>query len=252
MIETRYRIDGCPVPIALLADTHDTDPAPILASLRSHAPTLITLAGDFVRGRKPRPGDSIGESRNALALLAGCAALAPTFLSVGNHDAYLTQADFDAVRATGAKLLDNAFLPFDAGGRRLVVGGLSSGYHTAYRRCGATERDVRSPDPETAWLADFAAAEGYHILLMHHPEYIRLVPPSVELVLSGHAHGGQWRFYDLRTKAWRGVYAPDQGLFPPLTGGVVDGRLVISQGLSNPAGLPRLHNDTEIVYIDGG
>ena len=111
MIETRYRIDGCPVPIALLADTHDTDPAPILASLRSHAPALIALAGDFVRGRKPRPGDSIGESRNALALLAGCAALSPTFLSVGNHDAYLTQADFDAVRATGAKLLTTPFSP---------------------------------------------------------------------------------------------------------------------------------------------
>ena len=85
---------------------------------------------------------------------------------------------------------------------------------------------------------------------MHHPEYIRFIPPSVELVFSGHAHGGQWRFYDLRKKAWRGVYAPDQGIVPELTGGIVDGRLVISRGLSNPAGIPRIQNEPEIVYIE--
>ena len=70
-------------------------------------------------------------------------------------------------------------------------------------------------------------------------------------MISGHAHGGQWRFYDLRTKQWRGVYAPDQGLLPKLTGGIVGGRQIISRGLSNPAFVPRLNNDTEIVYIDG-
>ncbi len=250
MTETRYRIKNFPVPAALLTDTHGTDPEPLLESLRRHAPALIALAGDFVPGLKPRPDVRVEQSRNVTALLAGCAGLAPTFVSLGNHEAYLSREDLDTVRAAGVTLLENGYVARDIGGAQVVVGGLSSGYYTAYQRYGATERTVKSPDPDTGWLEGFAAQEGYHILLTHHPEYIRLVPPSVELALSGHAHGGQWRFYDLRTKAWRGVYAPDQGLFPKLTGGVVDGRQIISRGLGNTTHLPRIHNDTEIIYIE--
>ncbi len=252
MTETHYKITGFPVHAALLTDTHGADPAPLLASLRQHAPGLIALAGDFVPGLKPRPGVRVEGSRNVTELLTGCAGLAPTFISLGNHEAYLSPDDLKSIRATGATLLDNSYVTADIGGTRLVVGGLSSGYYTAYQQYGATERMVRSPDPDTGWLEGFAAGEGYHILLMHHPEYIRLIPRSVELALSGHAHGGQWRFYDLCAKQWRGVYAPGQGFFPKLTGGVVDSRQIISRGLGNTTHLPRIHNDMEIVYIDRG
>ena len=254
MTETLYSIKGCPGSIALLTDTHDADPAPILASLRAHAPALILHGGDFVHGRKPRPGAPMAESPNAIRLLEGCAALAPTYVSIGNHEAYLSHEDLARVRATGVTLLDNAYAPASVGPARLVIGGLSSGYYTACQRSMASAPDRRPtpgrrPAPETGWLEGYIAAEGYHILLTHHPEYFRLLPPGIELALSGHAHGGQWRFYDVRTKQWRGVYAPDQGLFPQLTGGMVDGRLVISRGLNNVTHIPRLHNDTEIVYF---
>lgn len=250
MTETHYTIEGCPISIALLADAHDTDPEPILTSLRRHAPALIAVTGDVVRGSKPCLGARVEESQNAMELLRACAGLAPTFMSIGNHEAYLSPADIESIRAAGVTLLDNSFTALTLEERRVVVGGLSSGYYTAYQRCGATEKTVRSPAPDAAWLAGYAAASGYHVLLMHHPEYICHVPPGVELVLSGHAHGGQWRFYDLRRKKWRGVYAPDQGLLPRLTAGLVDGRLLISRGLGNPVGLPRLCNDTELVYIE--
>ena len=251
MTETHYTLPGCPVPIALLTDAHDADPAPVLASVQARAPALIAVAGDLIHGRKPTLGARMAESRNALALLTACARLAPTFVSLGNHEAYLSRDDLDVIRATGAALLDNSWTALDLGGARLVVGGLTSGYYTAYQRTGATEETVHSPPPETGWLDGFAAEPGYHVLLMHHPEYIRFLPPAVELALSGHAHGGQWRFYDLLQRQWRGVYAPDQGLFPRLTGGVVDGRLVISRGIGNPAGIPRLFNGPEVVYIAG-
>lgn len=259
MTETNYTMKGCPILIAFLADTHDTAPGPILASLRSRSPALIVHTGDFLHGWKQRSDISMNECRNALKLLQSCAELAPTFLSIGNHESYLSENDIEIIGSTGVTLLDNRYVTLEMKGRKAVIGGLSSGYYTAFRqrKISAAEsyseikKQHKTPKPEIGWLRDFAGADGYHILLMHHPEYISLVPPSIELTLSGHAHGGQWRFYDLRTKQWRGVYAPDQGLLPKLTGGIVDGRQIISRGLSNPAFVPRLHNDPEIIYIDG-
>ena len=98
--------------------------------------------------------------------------------------------------------------------------------------------------PETRWLSDFAAQPGFHVLLSHHPEYWPLIPSSIELVLSGHAHGGQWRFFN------RGVFAPSQGWWPKWTKGVYEGRLVISAGLSNTTWVPRIGNPTEVVYLE--
>ena len=94
------------------------------------------------------------------------------------------------------------------------------------------------------WLTDFAALPGYHILLSHHPEYFPFIPQSIELILSGHAHGGQWRVLG------RGVYAPGQGFWPKWTSGIIDGRMVVSRGLANTAKLPRINNPTEIVYME--
>jgi predicted MPP superfamily phosphohydrolase len=114
---------------------------------------------------------------------------------------------------------------------------------------------------------------GYRILLCHHPEYRdrylrklsaqsdgRGVPSAgrndqaenldIDLILSGHAHGGQWRLYNPFKRQWIGVFAPGQGLWPRWTKGVYEGRLVVSAGLSNTVSVPRLFNPTEIVYIE--
>jgi predicted MPP superfamily phosphohydrolase len=92
-------------------------------------------------------------------------------------------------------------------------------------------------------MEDFAVAPGYHILLSHEPHCFSLVPSSIDLMLSGHAHGGQWRLFG------RGVFAPGQGWFPRYSKGVYEGRLVVSAGLSNTTWVPRLFNPTEVVYI---
>ena len=66
---------------------------------------------------------------------------------------------------------------------------------------------------------------------------------DVTLVLSGHAHGGHWRFFG------RGVYAPGQGLLPKYTSGVLDNRCVISRGVGDHTRIPRLFNPREVVII---
>ena len=100
-------------------------------------------------------------------------------------------------------------------------------------------------EPDIGWLEEFERQPGYRILLCHHPEYYPrfLKGRDIDLILSGHAHGGQWRI------GRQGIFAPSQGLFPRLTEGVHDGRLVISRGLANRTPVPRLNNPPEIVYI---
>ena len=100
------------------------------------------------------------------------------------------------------------------------------------------------------WLDDFERQPGYKILLCHHPEYVPryLQNRCIDLIVSGHAHGGQWRYYSRRRQEWRGIYAPGQGLLPKLTEGI-HGNHVISRGLSNNTPIPRLNNPPELVYI---
>lgn len=103
--------------------------------------------------------------------------------------------------------------------------------------------------PDTSWLHDFAASSGYHILLSHHPEYYPFIPSSIDLVLSGHAHGGQWNYYSFKDRRWKGIFAPGQGLFPKYTSGMY-GKMIVSRGLANTTWVPRICNPTEVVYVN--
>ena len=215
MVETIYRIPGMPR-TALLSDLHGRDPAPVLASVRAHKPSLIAIAVDILYGSQPADDMSpLDTQENVLPFLCACAALAPTFLSLGNHEWMLLPSDLERIAATGVTVLDNSWIEWNG----VVIGGLTSGYVMDYRRFLPTldeqERaGVRYPkghtisgirgavtasqhQPEAAWLQVFSATAPNlpHILLSHHPEYFPLVPPSVDLVLSGHAHGGQWRIF---------------------------------------------------------
>ena len=71
---------------------------------------------------------------------------------------------------------------------------------------------------------------------------------KIDLVLSGHAHGGQIRVMG------QGIFSPGQGLFPKYTAGIHRGKygsMVISRGLSNPYSyVPRLGNPCEVVYVE--
>ena len=93
----------------------------------------------------------------------------------------------------------------------------------------------------------------------HHPEYYIKEPDGrgvftgnpglrnhedIDLILAGHAHGGQWRFFS------RGVLAPGQGLMAKYVRGAY-GNMIVGTGVSNTAAplIPRLFNPREIVEI---
>ena len=253
MQETFYTVPGCPVRIALVSDLHERPYGAVLASLERNRPDLICVPGDFFYGCLAKSGLK-AEVSGVLPFFSACAKLAPCFVSLGNHEWMIQPEDIALIRDTGVRLLDNAFVSCEIAGEALVLGGLSSARVSACQRLQRAGYDLEDANlytrtakavPELAWLDAFCAAPGYRILLCHHPEYYPryLRSRDIPLILSGHAHGGQVRLFG------RGLFSPGQGLFPRLTCGVEDGRLVISRGLANCQKVPRLFNPPELVYV---
>ncbi len=165
-------------------------------------------------GRELKSAEKHGEE-----FLRNISGIAPCFYSKGNHDMYLECVP------QGITMLENSYVFLD---ENIVIGGISE-YAT------------------TEWLDEFAALPQYHILLCHHPELYSplLKERNIELIVSGHAHGGQIRI------GGKGLYAPGQGFFPKYTKGVYDKRLVVSAGLSDNGGIiPRVNNPTEVVVLE--
>ena len=275
--ETVYSLSGCPrqMTLALVADLHDRPGQAVLRSLKARRPQAICLVGDLIHGDVDRALPvKLYASKHALPFLAECIPIAPTFYALGNHEWALGEADLALLQSMGVHVLHNRWEALAPG---IWMGGLSSArvaalsdgaliLHSANRYPAKWKRYLPFGSgglppmlPSSAWLEDFCRLEGYKILLSHHPEYWDRQEPflrerAIDLVLSGHAHGGQVRFYDPFSRQWRGLFAPEQGFFPKMTAGIHEGacgRMVISRGLANTAGpIPRLMNPRELVYID--
>ena len=252
MKDTIYRYNT-PLRIALLADLHDREFGRITDSLKAHKPDMICIAGDVVhRVDTQTERLVIHQTKYVFPFLNASAEIAPTFMSLSNHEWTLCDEDIEVMTETGVTILDNSFVQY----KDVVIGGLSSADVTAYREY-RRDKPERYPnwdygdrpdatEPDVAWLDDFCKQDGYNILLCHHPKYRDryLKDISIDLVLSGHAHGGQIRVFG------RGLFAPGQGILPKYTSGV-HGNMIISKGLANTAGMiPRLFNPREVVYIE--
>ena len=246
MKKSFYTVEAEPyvraVTVALVSDLHGEDPSDALTALREERPDYILMPGDIFEALT---GEGDEKEQNGLRLLRESVAIAPTFYSTGNHEDGAVHCWFpwqtkkirerkydgalkERIRSTGVHLLQNEYLTVDG----IVFGGLTSGLLTG-------------DQPELSWLEDFCRADGYKILLCHHPEYFKryLRAMPIDLTVSGHAHGGQWRFFG------RGVFAPGQGIFPKYTSGVYENRLAVSRGLRAKGHVPRFFNPTETVFL---
>ena len=95
----------------------------------------------------------------------------------------------------------------------------------------------------------FAAPPNPTVLLAHRPEFLaQYADHGADVVLSGHAHGGQ-----VRLPLIGPLFAPHQGWLPALTEGVHrqgDTAMVISRGLGNSVVGVRVNNPRELVVVD--
>ncbi|MDO5133651.1 MAG: metallophosphoesterase [Eubacteriales bacterium] len=250
--------------VALITDFHNGDAAAVCAALDTCGADLIAVAGDLFLGYHFRSGGEIfSRQKNVLPLIRHCVKLAPTFFSLGNHEWIASEADLSALAEEGVVVLDNRWVRDRE--RGLVIGGLTSAMMTDCRKFrrkygenAEYPHKTRHTDrmflrTDAGWLDEFTAQEGYRILLSHHPEYWCLREPmlrrrKIDLVLSGHAHGGQIRLFG------QGLYSPGQGPFPHYTGGVFRGPhgcMAVSRGTTNTASIiPRLFNPPEVVVLE--
>ncbi len=230
VILTHKQIES--ISIALISDLHGRPYEPVLRCLDSRRPDLIAIVGDVIEGDcEPYP----------FLFFAGCAGIAPTYFSLGNHERKITESDIQSISDTGTIVLDNSWCGYRKG---IIIGGMTSPFVTEWR--DTHQIKLRYALPNHAWIDDFEKQDDFKILLDHHPEnYPRLtMRREIDLILSGHAHGGQIRILG------HGLYAPHQGFFPRYTSGVYENRLVVSRGLSNSKLIPRFGNPKEIIIVN--
>ena len=243
IVTTHYNLsvlpNGKPLTIGLVSDLHSCEYGELVARLRDEAVDIILLAGDMME-----EGDLSCNDASGYAFLRACSAIAPTYYSFGNHEmggcyqhklenvAEVSDEIRERIAQTGVIFLHNESVLWND----IRICGLASGLSKTENR------------PSEKALSAFANAKEFRILLCHHPEYYEpyIQKTNIELVVSGHAHGGQWRFFG------RGVYAPGQGIFPKYTAGVVDERFVISRGAGDQIRIPRIANPRELIIIHCG
>ena len=226
-------IDG-PVRIACLTDLHSCNYGPgqreLLEAIDAAAPDLVVLVGDIY--------DDVLAPDNTDTVLTHLTARYPCFYVTGNHDRThgARAADLDIT------VLDGTAEALTCNGQAIRLWGISD---PLTHGTGAFNRQLAAMNEENA------AYDGFSVLLSHRPERIeQYLPGSYDLILSGHAHGGQWRIPGLLN----GLLAPGQGFFPKYAGGRYDLKntaFIVSRGLAKESTrIPRLYNPPELVLVD--
>ncbi len=218
---------------AVVADLHNRPYGKIVEKLEEICPDYILIPGDLSHNLDK--DDSLMESECGLSFLPQAANIAKTFYSVGNHERRVSAECAEFIGKTGAVLLDNRTV-VDG---EITFGGLTTGLMVS--------KYIKTPPPDLEYLKEFSKEDGFKLLLCHHPEYYPeyIRETDIDLTISGHAHGGQWRILG------QGIYAPGQGIFPKYTAGLYEERLYVSRGLTNTAfPVPRIFNKTELAVIE--
>lgn len=236
MVETWYELGKrYGITLAVLADIHARRVEETLSLVEQNKPDIILIPGDLVDGaaiEKCKEHSNFIEE--AITNLNRIAQIAPTYYSIGNHEKQLTEAEIKELHGSKAVVVDNRYVNVSAD---LYIGGLSSGRNYHDKKA--------SQKPDISFIAEFEKVSGFKILLSHHPEYYEpfLKDKGIDLIISGHAHGGQVRIGN------QGLYSPGQGLFPKYTSGIHDGKLIVSRGIAGTELFPRINNKPETVYI---
>ena len=216
--------------IVFVSDLHEYPPHLILDEVRKVTPELILLGGDIIH--------STTRCEKGIEFLKLVSQIAPTYSAIGNHERIYEGNIYSLFIDCGVIPLDDAAIQY----KNINIGGLSSPTKKLLEENNDNNIEKK---PDLDWLKEFCKIDGYKLLLYHQPEfynkYIRSF--NVDLTLSGHAHGGQWRIKK------QGIFAPGQGLFPKYTSGIHENRLIISRGIGNAYLIPRINNKPEILKI---
>ena len=239
-----------PIRVALVTDLHSCayreDQRELLEAIEKEAPDLVLLGGDIFDHEIPND--------RAAAFLKGIQGKYPCYYVTGNHEFWSGEEGFAEkmaiLDAYGVIRLSGDMDTIEIKGTKLNICGVDDPYAWADNGFLIENRDG-SYREQVQQVAELARNGHFTILLAHRPELFSYYSQyGFDLVLSGHAHGGQWRIPGILN----GVYAPNQRLFPAYTGGRYEQNgtvMIVSRGLARESTrVPRFYNRPELVVVD--
>lgn len=202
----------------------------LINAIKKENPDIIAITGDLI---------DTEETDNSYTFIREAVKIAPCYYVCGNHEKrtgmYKSQIK-PTLKEYGVNVLDDEMVYITRGEERLPIFGLedySDGRHEAY------------------WiLRDRFKNDEFAVVLAHRPERFEVYAEcGAPLVLTGHAHGGQFRI----PFTHQGLYSPNQGVFPKYTEGVYqknNTRMIVSRGLGNNVlPIPRVNNCYQLVSV---
>lgn len=235
---------AAPIRAVQLTDLHNyqygRDNQRLIAKIQKQKPDVIFMTGDMLNEDEDR-------TDILLHLVREACAIAPVYFSLGNHEVGYekTYGEGDLteqLEAAGAVVLEKEYVDTKIAGQEVRIGG-DYGYLLP---------EDWEDGSEQRFLEAFVQADRLKILLSHVPEGLLLWKSmeywDVDLVFSGHVHGGQ-----VRVPFVGGLFDPEEGFFPTYTRGMFscgNGTMILSAGLGSSRGIPRVNNLPEIVVCD--
>ena len=237
--------------IVQLSDVHNkmfgAEQNKLANKIKEQKPDIIVITGDLIDRRR------YGSKDNALKLLEKIISIAPVYYVTGNHEWWSNKYEselYDEIKSYGVNILSDEKVELIKEKEKINIIGLddiakyykekSKPYESfiAYANVNETLKDINKTINDS----------DVKIVLSHRPELIDIYEKNkVDIVLSGHAHGGQ-----VRIPFIGGLIAPSQGYFPQYDGGMYkkgEMILIISRGLGNSLIPFRINNFPEIVTL---
>lgn len=237
-----------PFRIVLISDLHNhefgSSNAKLVERIQEQSPDLVIIDGDMINGNSEN--DNV-----AVEVVRALSETAPVYYSLGNHEYDYIDAGHEELtedlEEAGAVVLNYQSLDAEVNGNPIRLGGLYEyGFETSMQSEKENERAV-------SYLEEYADTDRYLIMCAHRPEsfypWDYADTWGIDLVLSGHLHGGQVIIPGLG-----GLYNSLDGFFAEYDYGqykLGGSDMIITRGLgSNPKILPRFNNPPEIAVVD--
>lgn len=229
--------------IAHVSDLHNAEMGKnnekLLTMLRDADPDMIAITGDLVDSRNT-------DIEVALQFVREAVKIAPCYYVTGNHEARISEYDElkEAMEAAGVTVLEDEQTEISLTGEFIrLIGVNDPSYQTDYLFGDAkTVMNTKLEELHTE-------QDRFTILLSHRPELFETyVDHDLDLVLSGHAHGGQFRLPFVG-----GLVAPNQGFFPEYDAGLYSmnhTNMIVSRGIGNSILPFRFNNRPEVIIIE--
>lgn len=228
--------------IAQVSDLHNAEfgegNEKLIQLLSQTDPDIIVLTGDLIDSRHTDIEIALDFARQAIKL-------APVYYVSGNHEARVREYEDlkMGLAEAGVVILENQNVQITREGESITLMGIDDPSFQEDYLFGDSESVARQAIDDLQ-----NESEGYTILLSHRPELFDLyVDTGMDLVFSGHAHGGQFRLPFVG-----GLVAPNQGFFPKFDEGRFteeNTTMIVSRGVGNSIIPIRFNNRPEIVLV---